>query len=104
MGWFGVGVTILGSTHVVEQLSFFMFPSTLTFDFDFIFGSSLTFWGPNELFLWLGKGWTNVLGSTHVVEQLSFFMFLAFLTFDFDLILGSFLTFWGSNGLFLESG
>ena len=29
---------ILGSTHLVEQLSFSMFPSILTFDFDLIFG------------------------------------------------------------------
>ena len=36
--------TILGSTHVVEQLSFSMFPSTLAFDFDLMLGSFLTFW------------------------------------------------------------
>ena len=29
--------TVLGYTHVVEQLSFSMFPSILTFDFDLIF-------------------------------------------------------------------
>ena len=29
--------TVLGHTHVVEQLSFSMFPSILTFDFDLIF-------------------------------------------------------------------
>ena len=40
--------TVLGSTYVVEQLSFSMSPSILTFDFD------LTFWGPNELVLGLG--------------------------------------------------
>ena len=62
----------MGSTHVVVQLSFSMFFSILTFDFDFIFGSFLTFWGPNGLFLGLGKGSNTVLGSTHVVEQLSF--------------------------------
>ena len=28
--------TVLGYTHVVEQLSFSMFPSILTFDFDLI--------------------------------------------------------------------
>ena len=38
--------TVLGSTHVVEQLLFSMFSSILTFDFDLIFGSFLTFWGP----------------------------------------------------------
>ena len=36
--------TVLGSTHVVEQLSFSMFPSTLAFDFDLMLGSFLTFW------------------------------------------------------------
>ena len=29
---------VLGYTHVVEQLSFSMFPSILTFDFDLIVG------------------------------------------------------------------
>ena len=47
--------TVLGHTHVVEQLSFFMVPSILTFDFDLILGSFLTFWGANGLFLGLGK-------------------------------------------------
>ena len=46
--------TVLGSTHVVEQLSFSMLPSILTFDFDLILGSFLTFWGPNGLFLGSG--------------------------------------------------
>ena len=46
--------TVLGSTHVVEQLSFSMIPSILTFDFDLILGSFLTFWGPNGLILGLG--------------------------------------------------
>ena len=64
----------------------------------------MTFWGPNGLFLGLGKGSNTVLGSTHVVEQLSFSLFLSILTFDFDSILGSFLTFWGPNGLFLGLG
>ena len=45
---------VLGSTHEVEQLSFSMLPSILTFDFDLILGSFLTFWGPNGLFLGLG--------------------------------------------------
>ena len=79
----------MGSTHVVEQLSFSLFLSILTIDFDLIF----TFWGLNRLFLGLGKGSKNVLGSAHVVEQLSFCMFPSFLIFDFYLIFGSFLTF-----------
>ena len=46
--------TILGSTHVVEQLSFSMLPSIMTFDFDLILRSFLNFWGPNGVFLGLG--------------------------------------------------
>ena len=76
----------MGSTHVVEQLSFSLFLSILTFDFDSIFGSFLTFWGPNGLFFGLGKGSTTVLGATHVVEQLSFCMFSSILIFDVYLI------------------
>ena len=34
--------TVMGSTDVVEQLSFSMFPSILTFDFDLILGSFLS--------------------------------------------------------------
>ena len=66
--------TVLGSTHVVEQTIFSMVPSILTFDFDLILGSFLTFCGPNGLFLGLGKGPKTVLWSTHLVEQLSFSM------------------------------
>ena len=76
------------ATHVVEQLSFSMLPSILTFDFDSILGSFFTFWGPNALFLGLAKGPNTVLGSTHVVEHFSFSSFLSILKFDFDLILG----------------
>ena len=92
--------TVLGFTHVVEELSFSMFPSILRFDFDLFLGSFFTFWGPHGLFL----GWGRVrqliwaLGSTHVVGQISF------LTFDFDLIFGSFYTFLGPNRLFLGWG
>ena len=48
--------TVLRSTQVVEQLSFSLFLSILTFDFDLILGSFLTFLGPNGLFL----GWNRV--------------------------------------------
>ena len=68
-----------------------MFLSILTFDFDLILGSFLTFWGPNGLFLGLGKGSNSVLGSTHVVEQLSFSMLSLILTFYFSLIWDNFL-------------
>ena len=62
------------SAHVVDKLSFSMFPSILRFDFDLILGLVLTFVGPNALFLRLGKGSNTDSGYTHVVEQLSFSM------------------------------
>ena len=65
---------VFGSTHVVEQLSFSLFRSILTFDFDSIFGSFLTFLGPNGLFLGLVKASKTGLGSTLIVEQLSLSM------------------------------
>ena len=69
--------TVLGSTHVVEQLSFSMLSSILTFYFCLIWGNFFSFEGPNGLFLGLGEGSTNVFGSTHVVEQFSnFFLIL----------------------------
>ena len=55
MGYFlGWGRVQQLFTHVVDQLSFSMLPSILTFDFDLILGSSLNLWGPNELFLGFG--------------------------------------------------
>ena len=81
-----------------------MFVLILTFDFELILGSFFTFWGPNGLYLWFGKGLITVLGSTHVVEQLLFSIFSSILIFDFELILGSLLTFWDLNGLFLGPG
>ena len=71
--WGGGGglENFLGSTYVVEQISFSMFLSILTFEFDLILGSFLNFWGPKGLFL------KTVLGSTtHVVVQISFSIFL----------------------------
>ena len=58
--------TVLGSTHVVKQLSFSLFLSILTFDFNLILGSFFTFWGPNGLFLGLGQGSKTVLGSPNI--------------------------------------
>ena len=66
--------TVLGSIYVDENLSFSLFLSILTFDFDLILGSFVTFLGPNGLFFGLEKGSKTVLGFTHVVEQLSFSM------------------------------
>ena len=72
-GWGQVQI-VLGSTHIMQQLLFSLFPSILMFDFDLILGLFLTFLGPNGLFLGAMWGSKTVLGSTHVVEQLSFFM------------------------------
>ena len=47
-GWKGLK-TVLGSTHVVKQLLFSIVASILTFDFDLILGSFLTFWDLNGL-------------------------------------------------------
>ena len=95
---------VLGSTHLVQQLLFSLFPSILMFDFDLIMGFFSTLLGPNGLFLGSMWGSKTVLGSTHVIEQLSFSMYLSIWTFDFDLILGSFLTFWDPNGLLFGIG
>ena len=96
--------TVLRSANVVKKLSFSMFLSILTFEFDLHFGLLLNIWGTNELFL--GSEWDAkiYLWSTNVVEQLSFYIVPSILTFDFDLISGLFLTFWGPYGLFLGSG
>ena len=67
--------TVLGSTHVVEQLLFSIVPSILTFDFDLILGSFFTFWGHNGLFMVPGQDSKTGFRSTHVVEQLLFHMF-----------------------------
>ena len=89
----------MGSTYVVEQLSSPFFLSILTFDFDLILSSFLTFGGRNGLFLGLEKGSNTVLRSTHVVEQLSLFMFSSILIFDFYLISKLFLLFGALVGL-----
>ena len=78
---FGLGwgsTTVLGSSHVVEQISFSLFLSILTFDFNLILGSFLTFWGPYGLYFGLGKCSTTVLGSTYVV-------FIFFVTLNSDI-------------------
>ena len=54
--------SVFGSTHVVKQLSFSLFLSNLTFDFDLISGSFFNFWDPNGLFLELRNGSKTVLG------------------------------------------
>ena len=101
-GWGQVQI-ILGSTHIVQQLLFSLFPSILMFDFDLILGLFFTFLDPNGIVLGSMWGSKTVLGSTHVVEQLSFSMIPWVVTFEFDLILGWFLSFWGPIGLVLWS-
>ena len=78
--------TVLGTTYVVEKLSSSLFFSILTFYFDLILGSYFTFWGPNRLFLGLGKDSYTVWGCTHVVEQLSSSLLPSILTIDFGVI------------------
>ena len=46
--------TVLGSTHVVEQLLFSIVLSILMFNFDSILGYFFTFLGPKGLFWGLG--------------------------------------------------
>ena len=72
-GWGQVQI-VLGSTHIVQQLLFSLFPSILTFEFCIVLGLFLTFVAPNGLFVGSMWGLKTVLGSTHVVEQLSFSM------------------------------
>ena len=54
--------------HGLEQLLFSMFSSILTFDFDLILGSLLTFFGLNGLF----RGPKTDFWFIHVAEQLLF--------------------------------
>ena len=51
--------TVLGSTHVVEQLSFSLIPSILTFDFDLVFEPFFTF-GAQIFYFW-GQGLIQIL-------------------------------------------
>ena len=48
--------TVLGSTHVVEQLSFSMFSAILTFDF-YLFGGFFLVFGALTDYFW---GWVRV--------------------------------------------
>ena len=95
--------SVLGSTHVVEQLSFSMFPLTLAFDFDLMLGSFLTF-----LALWVIFGDGVELENCFVVYSCSCSTFILYVFVNsgigFCLILGSFFTFLGPNGLFLGLG
>ena len=54
--------TVLGSTQVVEQLSFSLFLSILTFDVDLILFCFFTFWDSIGPILGSGQGSNAVLG------------------------------------------
>ena len=60
-----------------------MFSSIVTFEFDSILWSFLTFCRPNGLFL------KSAMGCTHVVGWLLFSMFSLIVTFDFTRFFGS---------------
>ena len=49
-------------TNVIEQVLFSMFSSILTFVFDLILGSFLSFWGPNGLVWGVGVWFDNCFG------------------------------------------
>ena len=57
-----VSKTVLGFTHVVDQLLFSIVPSILTFNFHLIFGVFFYFLGPNGLFFGVGVGFKNCFG------------------------------------------
>ena len=60
--------TVFGSTHIVQQLFFSMFPSILILEFDIILGVGLAFWGLMPI-LWQGKFSKNVLRSYYKAEN-----------------------------------
>ena len=85
--------TVLGSTDVVEQLSFSMFPSILSFDFDSIWHTFLTFLGPYLVTFW-GFGRVHQLFWGLFIYLNNFhFLLPSILTFGFDFIWGNFLLF-----------
>ena len=91
--------TVFGSTHVVEQLSFSMFPSTLSFDFDLWLESFLIFWALMGYF-W-GWGRVRKLFWGLLMYLLTLFFYGSIKSgIDFYLILGSFFTFWALMGYF----
>ena len=69
MDYFGVGVGLkkcFGSTDVVEQLLFSMFPSILTFDFALNLRSFFLLFGALMGFFGSGWGSKTVLGSPYI--------------------------------------
>ena len=62
MYFLGLGkasTTVLGSTNVVEQLSFCIFSSILIFDSYLLLGFFLTFLGPKLAIFGVGVGFDN---------------------------------------------
>ena len=76
--------TVLGSTHIVEQLSFSLFPPVTDLDFD----------------LTLGSGYFLPLGSPYGSETVLF----SILNFEIDVNLGSFLICGALIGYFWSRG
>ena len=58
---------ILGTTYVVEQLSFSILHSILTFECDLILGLFLHFFLVLMVYFWVRKGSKTILGIIHVV-------------------------------------
>ena len=79
----------LECTQKAEPLLFSMVPLILTFNFDLILGSFLSFQGSNGCF-GLEEGLKTFSGSSHIAEQLLFPMLPSILIFDFDQIWGCF--------------
>ena len=76
-----------------------MFPSILTFDFDLILRSFLTFWGPNGLFLGSGKVSKTILGSPYTHYNFCFQSIALFLLYHVILSLCGWLGRWVVVGL-----
>ena len=97
-----VSKTVLGSTHVVEQLSFCMFLSIHIFDFYLILESSFTFLAIMTIIIifGVGVGFDNCFG----VYSYCWISFIFYVSFNSDLWIwlnfGVLFTFFGPNGLF----
>ena len=84
-GWGQVQI-VFGSTLLVQQLLFSLFPSILTFDFDLIWGLFCLFGAKNRLFRGLGSGSNCFWVYSYSATTFIFFLFPSILTLDFDLM------------------
>ena len=84
----------MGSTPLVQQILFSMFPSILTFDFDLILGSFWLFGTQIDYFLGRGNFLKTVLRSSRKAEKLLYSVLPS--------IQRLFRGLGGSNGLFME--